>query len=64
MCLKQEDYNSMMRFPWESSKQTVNYQLNKCPQCGFAYCGDGKNLCTECEAKNETPPIRQQNNSN
>lgn len=51
MTLSQEDYNSMMRYPWESSKSSLKQPINKCPQCGYNYCGDGKNLCTECKVR-------------
>jgi hypothetical protein len=46
--MKQEDYNDMMRYPWEGVKQPSPPSLPRCPQCGVRYCGNGVYLCIEC----------------
>ena len=45
--MKQEDYNEMMRYPWER-KASKCEPLPKCPKCGEEYCGDGVAPCIEC----------------
>jgi len=35
--MQQEDYNSVMKYPWEITRK-----------CGEPYCGDGTQLCVEC----------------
>jgi len=49
--MRQEDYNSMMRYPWErmEAKRT---ELLKCPSCGEKYCGNGVENCADCEKNN------------
>lgn len=45
--MRQEDYNDMMRLPWETqSRQTAN--LPRCPACGERYLGNGIEPCIEC----------------
>ena len=46
--MKQEDYNDMMRYPWEVGDRKPQ-PLPRCPSCGFRYCGDGLTDCTECD---------------
>ncbi len=52
--MTQEDYNDMRRTPEEG------YWIRKlkpepckiyCPQCGFAYLGDGIKPCVDCQSK-------------
>lgn len=45
--LTQEDYNSMMRHPWETVKPR-RAELPQCPKCGERYCSNGVQLCIEC----------------
>ena len=51
--MQQEDYNSVMKYPWEITRKPHNEKLPDCPRCGEPYCGDGVNLCTECDTTNE-----------
>lgn len=47
--MNQEDYNEMMRYPWEPIKiKKIEWQ--RCPACGGHYCGDGVQPCIECAA--------------
>lgn len=48
--MRQEDYNSMMRYPWESDYREDAKKLPLCPKCGEEYCGDGVNPCIECKS--------------
>lgn len=50
--MHQEDYNSVMKHPWEITREPRNNKLPECQNCGEPYCGDGIQLCTECEARN------------
>jgi len=47
--VRQEDFNDMMRLPWEVPR--ANAKLPKCPKCDESYCGDGKCPCLECTAE-------------
>ena len=46
--MQQEDYNSVMKYPWEIIRKPHNEKLPDCPRCGEPYCGDGTQLCVEC----------------
>ena len=46
--MQQEDYNSVMKYPWEITRKPHNEKLPDCPRCGEPYCGDGTQLCVEC----------------
>ena len=46
--MRQEDYNDMMRYHWESEKK-ANVPLPQCPKCKNSYLGDGHSFCVECE---------------
>jgi ribosomal protein L37AE/L43A len=53
--MQQEDYNSMMRYPWERVEKP-KIEWPKCPSCGEEYSGDGITECVECknnEVRNE-----------
>jgi hypothetical protein len=50
--MRQEDYNDMMRFPWES-RQANRPVWSTCPTCKENYTGDGVNLCVECKHETE-----------
>jgi len=45
--MKQEDYNEMMRYPWERTTKKA-MELPICPACKNRYCGDGTSLCADC----------------
>ena len=47
--MRQEDFNEMMRLPGEVVRK-ANRDLQRCPECGEAYCGDGKSMCVDCSA--------------
>lgn len=48
--MQQEDYNSMMRHPFERTKsEPVNLPI--CPKCKEKYLGDGVKLCVECDSE-------------
>lgn len=47
--MKQEDYNSMMSYPWERDYEEKNESLPFCPSCGETYLGDGIEVCVDCE---------------
>lgn len=49
--ITQELLNSIMRNPGDLRKAEAA-RLPQCPKCGERYCGDGVQLCTECEAAN------------
>ncbi|AUR84524.1 hypothetical protein NVP1060A_08 [Vibrio phage 1.060.A._10N.261.48.B5] len=49
LSVKQEDINSMMRYPWESDYRDIPEALPLCPACWEAYCGDGVEPCIECK---------------
>lgn len=46
--MKQEDYNSMMKYPWENLIQQKR-ENKSCPKCGEKYLGNGIDLCAECD---------------
>lgn len=46
--LTQELLNSIMREPGERPRKSA-IVLPTCPECGERYCGDGVQLCIECE---------------
>ena len=49
--MNQEDYNEMMRFPWEvSDVKFCKTTWLTCPSCKENYAGDGISLCTECQS--------------
>ena len=50
--MQQEDYNSVMKYPWEIAREPRDERLPECPNCGEPYCGDGVQLCVECDACN------------
>jgi hypothetical protein len=50
--MKQEDYNEMMRYPWERHTAKIE-PLRRCPNCGEFYTGDGVVPCTECAAQKD-----------
>lgn len=56
--MQQEDYNSLMKLPWEPTKESHKNILPKCPKCDEPYCGDGVNLCTECDTTNERKVLK------
>tara|TARA_R110002012_G_scaffold33595_2_gene98189 strand:- start:426 stop:578 length:153 start_codon:yes stop_codon:yes gene_type:complete len=49
--MRQEDYNSMMKFPWETKSKQEEIKMPKCPKCNYEYLGDGIDLCTECQSE-------------
>lgn len=46
--MKQEEYNDMMRLPWEIKKEN-SLTWEKCPACGDNYCGNGADKCIDGE---------------
>jgi len=52
--MRQEDYNEMMRFPWEvNDVKFWKTTWLTCPSCKENYAGDGVNLCVECKHETE-----------
>ena len=51
--MRQEDYNSMMRYPWDRSDIGESSELPLCPCCGNEYLGDGFEQCADCESKKQ-----------
>lgn len=49
--MKQEDYNSIMKYPWEISRSYAASDLKKCPNCEFEYLGNGIDLCVDCKCE-------------
>jgi hypothetical protein len=47
--MRQEDYNEMMRYPWEPKPKPYQRLWQQCPKCNKNYAGDGMVLCTECQ---------------
>jgi len=45
--MNQEDLNSIMKFPWETSNSLLSH---KCPVCGERYYGNGVYPCVDCES--------------
>lgn len=50
--ITQEALNAMMRNPGERKASPA--PLPVCPQCGERYCGDGVDLCLECQHKEQS----------
>jgi len=46
--MQQEDYNAMMRYPWERLGRPREQVLPECPMCGEKYLSDGVSLCADC----------------
>jgi len=47
--MQQEDYNSMMRHPWERLSKPMERSSPECPMCGEKYLGDGVAVCADCK---------------